>query len=108
MSTVQDTTVVNPRAERGLRIVDRSKIRRDGATWLVPSESSSTKYRVDPAAGSCSCPDYEIRRAKCKHLWAVEYTITETTTTTEAGKKKAVTKTVRMTYRQEWRSYNAA
>lgn len=60
----------------------------------------------------CSCPDYESRGSKCKHIFAVEYvlereqhedgseTITETLTVTETVQRK--------TYPQNWAAYNTA
>jgi transposase len=87
----------------------------------VPSQSDSgDKYRVDPQAGRCTCPDAEVRQVKCKHQWAVEYTIRRETTRTEetictnGQATKIVTETVqtvkatRVTYRQNWPAYNAA
>ncbi|MDQ3254551.1 MAG: transposase [Acidobacteriota bacterium] len=68
----------------------------------------------------CTCRDYEFRRATCKHLYAVfnavERTKTVITTTKIEEGKPAVTETVstetvkvkRVTYKQEWTTYNAA
>lgn len=104
MSAIQ-TNPSDPRQARGLLIADRFRIRQDGPVWIVPSESSDAKYRVDPEAGTCSCPDFETRGLRCKHQWAVEYTITSIT---DRDGTQTVTKTARVTYRQEWSSYNAA
>lgn len=104
-------TPTDPRAARGLSIADRFRIKRDGNVWIVPSESATnTKYRVDPSAGTCTCPDHVVRGTKCKHQWAVEYTvISETTITTDGKNVRTVTRTVkRVTYRQNWPMYNAA
>lgn len=110
------------REARGLAIAERHSLRpTTGNIWLVPSESEKgERYRVDPGAGRCSCPDNEVRRAKCKHLFAVEYTIrrestrTEETTCVNGQATKIVTETVktvkatRITYRQNWPAYNQA
>ena len=76
MSNTQAITV-DPRQQRGLRIADRMRIeqRRNGQ-WMVPSESADKKYTVDMANGGwCSCPDHDERGVKCKHIWAVEFTV---------------------------------
>jgi hypothetical protein len=52
--------------------------------WYVPSSGAGTLprpyvhpdapgYDVDMNRGTCTCPDYDRRRAKCKHQYAVEY-----------------------------------
>ncbi len=83
---------------------------------LVPSESGRGKYKVDPQAQNCTCPDYDFRRQKCKHIFAVEITIRRTQTTVTQTKADGTTKTTvtetvkvtRKTYPQEWPAYNAA
>lgn len=122
MSTLNSTTaiVTNPREQRGLRIADRYQLKPNGTVWMVPSESSNTRYRVDPETGRCSCPDSEARRVKCKHQFAVEFTIRreairveETVTLNGQSATKVTetvkeTKTARVTYKQDWPAYNAA
>jgi hypothetical protein len=104
MST-SDVSTVDPREARGQRIADRFRIRQQGDVWLVPSESNDRrKYKVDPEAGVCDCPDFEERHLRCKHQWAVTYTITRETD--EAG-TETVTESLRVTYSQEWPAYNA-
>lgn len=51
------------------------KLQQKGAVWVVPSQSGRGKYVVEPDATTCTCPDYEARGDKCKHLFAVEYTL---------------------------------
>lgn len=92
------------REQRGLEIAATKKLKRKGRLWIVPSQRGSGTYVVDPKAPDCSCPDFETRLDKCKHVYAVEFTIRRETKT-KAG---IVTETVRMTYRQEWSAYNAA
>jgi Transposase DDE domain len=120
MSTGNSTIVANPRAQRGQRIAERFQLKPSGDVWWVPSESSNGKYKVYPAKGRCTCADYEVKRQKCKHLHAVEFTISRETTRTEKtvtrnGKSATTvtetvktTKTARVTYRQDWPAYNAA
>jgi transposase len=109
----------NGRQQRGLEIAARLKVTRQGIGWSVPSQSSGTRYTVTGLptdstveAARCSCPDYETRMIKCKHIWAVEYVIQRETnadgseTVTE---RVRVTETVkRITYPQNWPAYNRA
>ena len=102
---------MDARQQRGLEIVATSKVQRKGDVWEVPSQSQSgERYTVVPGL-KCSCPDYESRLVKCKHLWAVEYALEReiapdgTVTETETVK---VTKVTRKTYAQNWPAYNAA
>src|SRR5688500_13273549 len=80
-----------------------------GATWSVPSQSQSAgAYVVNLLAATCSCPDYELRRKKCKHLWAVEMV---TTVETAPDGSQVVTESINVTgkpYSQAWPQYNAA
>jgi hypothetical protein len=94
------------REQRGLAIAATKKLRRKGDLWLVPSQTGGSTYIVDPteATATCSCPDYETRLDKCKHVYAVEYTVRRETST-ERG---TVTETLKVTYRQEWAAYNDA
>jgi hypothetical protein len=95
------------REQRGLEIAATKKLSKKGSLWLVPSSTGVGTYVVDPTAhgeATCTCPDYELHQAPCKHVYAVEFTIRRETTTS-AG---TVTETLRVTYRQEWASYNAA
>jgi transposase len=94
------------REQRGLEIAATKKLRRKGDLWLVPSQTGGSTYIVDPteATPTCSCPDYETRLDKCKHVYAVEYTVRRETST-ERG---TVTESLKVTYRQEWAAYNGA
>jgi hypothetical protein len=101
---------MDARQERGLILSQDKRIKNvNGPTWVVPSQSDDVgAYLVNATAGTCTCPDYELRRAPCKHIYAVTYARTVetradgTTTTTES-----VT-VVRKTYVQDWPRYNAA
>lgn len=107
------------REQKALVIAAKSKLVKKGDVWHVPSASGyAAFYKVDPnpQAPHCTCPDFEKRRERCKHIYAVEYTIereqsvtqtidgdSSTTTVTETVK---VTK--RVTYKQDWTAYNTA
>ena len=71
---------MNIREQKGLQIAQKHNIIQSGNLWLVPSQSGKGKYKVRPDLPYCSCPDYEIRRHKCKHIFAVEQTIERTKT----------------------------
>ena len=113
-------TNMDGREQRGLAIAERLALKPTGGVWHVPSASSGQRYRLDPTAGSCTCPDYELRRLKCKHLWAVEFTLRRETTHTEetvirdgeathtVTETVTTVKTARVTYKQDWPAYNAA
>ncbi|MEX2315871.1 MAG: transposase [Pirellulales bacterium] len=88
------------REQRGLAIAAVCKLTLKAGVWLVPSQSGKGKYKV--SGDHCTCPDHETRGVKCKHIFAVEYTITREHDGT-------VTETItRKTYPQNWRAYNAA
>jgi len=74
----------------------------EGGFWRVASQSSARTYSVNPYAGDCSCPDYVEWNVRCKHVWAAIFTMTAETP------DGTVTQTARLTYSQEWTSYNRA
>jgi len=103
MSTTSQNTT--PRELRGLEIAATKDLRPTGKVWRVPSSTGSGSYVVDTSVygpATCTCPDYELHQAPCKHVYAVEFTIRRQSTT----KDGTVTETI--TYRQEWSAYNAA
>ena len=73
----------------------------------MPSQSGDDSYTVnlDGDTPHCTCPDHTMRQVKCKHIYAVEYTLRRET---KPDGTTTVTKTVRVTYRQNWPAYNAA
>jgi transposase len=104
------------REAKGRDIADKAQIVKSGNLYLVPSQSGGKRYKVDPVAGSCSCPDFDFTQAKCKHLFVVEFTVqrerkTVTETKADGATKTTVTETVkvtRKTYPQQWPAYNMA
>lgn len=94
------------REARGLQIAAESKTAYEGEVWVVPSQSSSKKYnvRLDAGGASCTCPDYVSNGLKCKHIFAVEYTILRES----GGELPAPPERVKRVYRQEWHEYNLA
>jgi transposase len=70
----------------------------------VPSQTDGeARYEVD--AESCTCPDFQTRGIRCKHQWAVEFTVIRETAPDGTTR---VSQTARVTYSQEWTAYNAA
>jgi len=68
------------REERGLEIFNRNRnnIRGvDGFSYRVLSQSGNGSYTVSNVDGEwvCECPDHKFRGLKCKHAWAVEFSI---------------------------------
>jgi DDE family transposase/SWIM zinc finger len=108
------------REQKGLEIAAKAKLTQQGGRWLVPSQSKGStasgdkRYVVKPDVSDpqCNCPDHEIRRVKCKHIWAVEYTILREYDYSNDGQtvtqKVTETVTVKKTYQQDWPAYNAA
>ena len=95
---------------KALQIAAKSKLTRKGNTWFVPSQAGHGEYEVtqDLFEPRCTCPDYEFRQARCKHIVAVEYVLMRETT---ADGQTVVTETVqvtRKTYTQDWKAYNKA
>lgn len=110
----QDATVLDAshlRRERGRALASDKRIKQvEGGLWVVPSATNADgRYLVNQRTATCSCPDFELRRTKCKHLWAAELTRTVETT---ADGKRIVTESIKLTrktYAQpSWSAYHAA
>lgn len=105
----------NGRELRGLEIAAKARITQQGDKWFVPSQSDyvgtrGRGYTVKPDVSNphCTCPDHETRQVKCKHIWAVEFTIQREYTNDGQTETLTETVTVKKTYKQEWSAYNAA
>ena len=107
MSSIKSTTGVNPRDVRGAQIAATSDLRQRGDDWIVPSQSGKGAYRMrlDAPHPTCTCPDHQVRRVKCKHIRAVEISLRREE---RPDGTTVVTATKRVTYRQDWPAYNAA
>ncbi len=102
---------MEPREIKGLEIAAKLKLVRKGNTWYVPSQSNKQeKYTValtdEKPHGTCR--DYEFRNEKCKHIFAVEYTIQREQTQDGQTVITETVKVTRQTYTQNWPAYNAA
>src|SRR3972149_1593066 len=98
---------MDAREERGLQIAQNSKIVKTPVGWKVLSQSGNGTYIVNLDHGEpfCTCPDYESRHLPCKHIHAVEYVIQRET---KPDGTTTYTESVKVTYNQDWVSYNLA
>lgn len=88
---------------KGMEIAASTKLRRRGSTWFVPSKSKKGHFHsTDLKSLTCSCPDFETNKKKCKHLYAVEFIARREK---PIHPKKAPK---RPTYSQYWSAYNLA
>jgi hypothetical protein len=95
---------MDTRQQKGLKIAFDGGLKQNRLGWQVPSQSNNGSYVVNIQDGFfCTCPDFETRGLRCKHIHAVEFTVQRVTavdgTVTE-------TKTVKVTC--GWSAYNAA
>lgn len=103
---------MSTREERGRAIAERCKVEKLPKGWRVPSQSGSGFYvvRYDSGYPVCSCPDYEDRMEKCKHCWAVEFTMSKVERNPDGSTTVSTVsvKAERKTYAQpDWRAYHA-
>jgi transposase len=93
------------REERGKLIFQRGRIARKNDYWVVGSQTSFKVYKVkfNGHEPTCTCPDCQLRKGKCKHIYAVEFYIKHEIN--EEG-KLTTTKGVKVTYKQDWKAYD--
>lgn len=97
---------MDSREERGLQIAQTNRIVKGKDGYLVPSQTGKGAWTVNlNGTPRCTCPDFTDACMKCKHIFAVEFSIRRKQnpdgTVTE-------TKTMKVTYAQEWHEYNEA
>lgn len=96
---------MDARRIKGLEIAATLKLRCKDGIWVVPSQSGKEDtYKVNWQGdeSSCTCCDHEIEKAKCKHIYAVEFVHQR------EGKGDVAPPPKRPTYKQNWTAYNAA
>src|SRR5205823_12940570 len=84
---------------------------RKGGLWLVPSQTTKEqKYKVavNGEKPECTCRDHEFTNDKCKHIFAVEYTLQREQTSDGQTVTTETVKITRKTYSQNWPAYNMA
>jgi len=94
------------REERGQLILKESNIVKTPFGWRVPSQSHGGHYylvKFKKDEPECDCNDCQMRRQKCKHIYAVEFYIKK-----EIDQEGKVTETkgVKITYSQDWKAYD--
>jgi transposase len=103
---------MDARQQKGLEIAATLAIQPKGdAAWIVPSQTLTGRYTVTRTFDGleCSCPDFELRHATCKHGYAVEFYLKRETTISPNGETTVTeTRAARVTYSQDWPKYNAA
>lgn len=111
MSIINNTTTANPREQRGVALATSRKISKTERGWIVPSQRGDGKYTVALDLSRCTCPDHELRKTKCKHIFAVEYAIQQEAEPQPEAKPERTARAAKprkATYRQNWPAYNAA
>lgn len=96
------------RIERGRIIYKSLKIIQTPRGWRVPSQShSGASYLVyyKQHKPKCTCPDCQIKKHKCKHVYAVEFYIKERI---DDEGRKVRTRGIKVSYGQEWKAYDKA
>jgi transposase-like protein len=73
-------TVTVFRIDKGRSIAEKPNqiIRQDERFYKVASQSGNGMYDVTRKLNSgwlCTCPDFVYRNVKCKHIWAVEFSL---------------------------------
>ena len=105
-------TTLNVRELRGLDIANRYRLKQENGFWFVPSSSGkSTRYKVCLKSQKCTCPDHEIRRQKCKHIFAAEFRFEQDFLKDITAEEIIIPETYappRKTYKQDWIAYNKA
>ena len=94
------------RQQRGMAIAAQVRIDKNRLGYRVPSQSGNGSYVVNTDGEPfCSCPDFEKRQERCKHIFAVDFIIQREE---RPDGVTIETKAMRVTYRQDWPAYNAA
>ena len=96
------------RKQKGYEIANKKRIIEENGVWIVPSQTNQNKkyqvtLRLDRS--TCTCEDFVGRGLRCKHIFAVEITVSK-----RYNKDGTVTETVtkRVTYHQDWHNYTLA
>ena len=100
---------MDAREQRGMELAATRAIRHNGDVWSVPSATGDgTRYTVDLKSEKCSCPDYGMHQAKCKHIYAAFFVQVREQNADGSVTETVVMAATRTTYPQNWPAYNAA
>jgi hypothetical protein len=101
---------MDTREQRGIIIAATVKLAANHGVWIVPSQTGGDKrYMVDPCKGTCTCPDHQETGFKCKHQYAVEFTLRrECKPDGTVVEQQTFKWTEEKTYTQDWPAYNEA
>ena len=87
---------------RGMEIAATVQIGKNTAGYIVPSKSGNRFYLVKlDDTPSCTCPDFELRRQPCKHIWAVQFVIQREESPKEKPKARSHVPC------RDWSAYNS-
>ena len=93
---------------KGLEIAARTKIVFADGIWLVPSQTTATKYKITlDGRESCECDDFTLRQLPCKHIHAARLVRERD----HGGKSPIVvadSPPKKPAYKQDWPAYNLA
>ena len=105
---MERTKMLQIRKQKGYEIANKKHIEEQNGVWIVPSQTNQNKkyqvtLRLDRS--TCTCEDFVGRGLRCKHIFAVEITVSK-----KYHKNGTVTETVtkRVTYSQDWHNYTLA
>ncbi len=90
-----------------MAIANSNTVKRNRLGWQVPSQSGNGTYivNIDNGEPFCTCHHFETTRRKCQHIYAVEFIVQREQ---RPDGTEVVTKTVKVTYTQDWPAYNEA
>jgi transposase len=93
--------------ERGLAIAESDTVKKVKLGWQVPSQSGNGAYIVNMDNGEpfCTCQHFDATHNKCQHIYAIEFIVQKEQ---HPNGTKVETKTMRVTYAQDWPVYNEA
>ena len=95
------------RQQRGMAIAAVVPIQKNRLGYQVPSQSGNGSYVVSvDDEPFCTCPDFEQRQERCKHVYAVEFTVQREDESPDAS--PAEPETVRVALGPSWTAYNLA
>jgi transposase len=103
---------VDMRTDKAMELANRGRVVDQGnGSWLVFPLSDHAPYRVRllPKV-SCTCDDFDLRRADCKHIIAARIVASREADgcPPEPAPETPPVKWPRKTYRQDWPNYNKA